>query len=180
MKSIAIIIRGKHNEAHEPGPFDQHADVVLSDGSPYGYFGEGVGFSADYGMFMDGVVYNYDVFKQKRPYYIDSEYAKRVNVISTICVIRVSDDVAVRFDQYWKNPKVRGKDSFSMLGNNCATHAAEAFRHAGVMKGGIPGLDTPDHLYHELKLRLGGNFKCTSGYIGFTPKGNQMKIDIRK
>ncbi len=181
MKIIGLIIRGKHSETHNPDLLEQHADVVLSDGAPIGYFGEGGGAFARSGMFMDGVIYDYNSLKQQRPYYVDLDLARQLNVISTICTIKVEDDVAKKFDDYWRNLKNNNKgNTFSLLGNNCSTHAADAFRAAGVLKSGISGLDTPDHLYHDLKFRYGANFRCSSGYVGFTQAGRQFQFQVER
>jgi len=181
MKIIGIIVRGKHSEQHDPEVLEQHADVILSDGSPVGYFGEGGGFSGNVGMFMDGVVYDYNLLSQYRPYYVDSGLARRHNVLSTACTIVVEDEVAKKFDEYWRYMDLRArvkKDGFSLLGNNCSTHAAEAFAHAGVMEGGIPGLDTPQNLYHSLKMRYGARFQCASGYVGFKKRNTKLELEI--
>jgi hypothetical protein len=31
---VGLIVRGKKSPAHEPGVMEQHADVILPDGSP--------------------------------------------------------------------------------------------------------------------------------------------------
>lgn len=183
MKVLGIIIRGKHSEAHDPDLLAQHADVILSDGSPVGYFGQGGGSFGNIGMFMDGVVFDYNSYLNYRPEYVDIDTARQANVISTVCTVRVDDAVAKRFDDYWKrlDKSARaGKESFSLLGNNCSTHASDAFRFAGVLKEGIPGLDTPQNLYHQLKIKYGGNFRCTSGYIGFTGTGAHFNLQVEK
>jgi hypothetical protein len=62
---IALIVRGKINTNHEPGLLAQHADAILPDGSPIGFFGEGDGKSgsgASVGLGMEGVVYDYNLF----------------------------------------------------------------------------------------------------------------------
>ncbi len=183
MKQIGIIIRGKQSEAHEPDYMEMHADVVLSDGSPIGYFGENGGFSASAGMFMDGVVYDYTRMAAERPYYTNAETARSYGVVSTICLINVEDAAAQKFDQFWKDMSAPGRareNGFSLLGNNCSTNAAKAFRYAGIIDDGIPGLDTPQTLFTQLRSKLGGNFRCASGYVGFLKNGMQMKIQIER
>jgi hypothetical protein len=42
---IALIVRGKLNTNRDPDLMAQHADVILPDGSPIGFFGKGDGLS---------------------------------------------------------------------------------------------------------------------------------------
>lgn len=44
--SVGLIVRGKCSQEHHPDNLDQHADCVLSNGAPIGFFGEGGGLSA--------------------------------------------------------------------------------------------------------------------------------------
>ena len=181
MKMIGIIIRGKHSNDHDPAYMEMHADVLLSDGSPIGYYGEGGGFSARSGMGMDGVVYDYETMRAQRPFYTELELAAQYGVISTLCVVQVDDDKARKFDEYWKNlskPGVAKANGFSLVGNNCSSNAAAAFEYAGVIDGGIPGLDTPQNLYTQLQAKYGSSFKCHSGYVGFRRTGNQMNVQV--
>jgi hypothetical protein len=70
-KKVALIVRGKLALDHEPDLMAQHADVILGDGTPIGFFGEGEGTSgsgASSGSGMKGVVYNYSLLKVHRPY----------------------------------------------------------------------------------------------------------------
>ena len=164
---------------HKPDLRAQHADVVLSDGSPIGYFGEGQGALQQYGMYMDGAVYDYSAMAAERPAYIDIEKAVAARVISTLCLIQVDDLTARKFDEYWqfKKAEVRVENpGFSILGENCSTTAARAFRYAGVIDEGIPGLDTPQNLFSQLRFKLGSNFQCVSGYVGFKKENGKMQI----
>lgn len=42
---FGLIVRGKHKEKHHPGKPDQHADCILPESEPVGYFGGGVASS---------------------------------------------------------------------------------------------------------------------------------------
>lgn len=182
MKTIGVIIRGKHSEEHNPDLLEQHADVLLSDGSPIGYYGiGGNGAKAEKGMGMEGVVYDYAALQINRPYYVDLEKAVQNGVVSTLCLLQVDDETARRFDEYWANmskPGVAAKNGFDIIGNNCSTNAARAFEYAGVTNGPIPHLDTPQHLFVQLRAKYGSAFKCGSGYVGFQRSGNQMRIQM--
>jgi hypothetical protein len=91
-------------------------------------------------------------------------------------IIPVTKEEAQEFKKFWANLKTNS-GSFSLLGDNCSTHASEAFRHSGVTKKGIPGLDTPNNLYNQLStLRK----KATSytGYIGFKKRSSGDGFDL--
>jgi len=176
---IALIVRGKTAVDHEPDLLAQHADVILGDGTPIGFFGEGDGISgsgASIGFGMDGIVYDYNLLRVHRPYYIDVGLAKKYKIKSTVLIIPVKSAEAQEFKNYWtrlnKNP-----GNFTLLGDNCSTHASEAFMHIGATKKGIPGLDTPDNLYKQLST-LRSNSKSYTGYIGFKKKESVNGFDL--
>lgn len=164
--TVSLVIRGKTGEDQHPGVMDQHADVILSNGEPAGFFGEGGGASGSIGLGMDGVVADYDWYTQNRPNYVDGTGAENSGTVSTVCSMNVTPDQAAAFDKYWRDLQ-SNPGGFDLLGNNCSTHAASGFDAAGLMDGGIPGLDTPDNLYAALKERYGDAMSCQSGYVGF-------------
>jgi hypothetical protein len=103
--------------------------------------------------------------------YVDGDVAREWDWPSTICKLNVSPEQAEAFDHYWVSLS-REQDDFSIAGDNCSTHAAEAFEAAGLIPGGIPGFDTPDALYDELKRIHGEGLHCQSGYIDFRDNGD--------
>jgi hypothetical protein len=169
-------VRGKRNPAHDPKLMEQHADCILSHGAPVGFFGadqpasggSASGYWNSIGVNMKGMVADYSVYQRIRPAYVDLLLAKQAGVISTVLVVKVSEKEAHLFAEYWhklgKHP-----DYFSLLGNNCSTHASEAFIHAGVVSRGIPGLDTPNNLYKQLHHLKGRHMRSYSGFLGFLP-----------
>lgn len=117
----------------------------------------------DFDADMDGV--------GDRLAYLDGETAKEWDWADTICELQVTAEQAAAFDKYWED-LAKDPGTFSYVGDNCSTHAAEAFEAAGIVEHGIPGLDTPDGLYRMLKERYGEEFVCESGYIDFTNHGD--------
>jgi hypothetical protein len=177
---IGLIVRGKHGPDHHPGKLDQHADCILADGSPVGFFGEGNDSSGNsVGLGMQGVVYDYARLQIERPYYVDMDQANTYRVISTVLLIGVDDAAAKAFAKAWDD-MTRAPGDFNILGGNCATHASAAFIQAGLVKSSIPWLDTPDNLYDQLVDSVPDAKRSTlTGYIGFIPKaggGYQMKV----
>lgn len=171
---IALIVRGKQNAAHEPDVDAQHADCILTDGSPVGFFGSGAGWSGvsgRVGMGLDGVVADYSWFIAHRPYYVDLTLAKRYGLISTVLTVDVSATAAAQFAAYWARLRLSPGD-FELLGNNCSTHASDAFVSSGILPGGIPGIDTPNNLYKQLVAVKRGLTKSYSGLVGFTKRAS--------
>lgn len=176
-ETIGLVVRGKNSPSHDPGVMEQHADCILADGSPVGFFGDtgaassgrsGSGSWNSTGMNMRGVVYDYPLFKIHRPFYIDLAAAKKYSVKSTVLVITVTKAQASLFKDYWNKLKAN-PGSFYLLGHNCSTHASDAFIYAGVITGGIPGLDTPNNLYKQLVTSF-TKTASHSGFLGFTPR----------
>ncbi len=171
---VALIVRGKTSADHSPGKLEQHADCVRSNGSPVGYFGEG-GEGSGYILSavligIRGEVYDMDKFKRYRPFYVDASLARGYGVVSTALVVRVTSVQADRFDEYWDR-LANDPGTFRLLGKNCSTRASGAFRYAGILEAGIPGLDTPNNLYKQIVTQRADICDSYSGYIGFSAVG---------
>lgn len=176
---VALIVRGKKSHKHTPGNLEQHADCILSNGAPVGFFGEGNdGSSNSSGLGMNGIVYDYSTLSRKRAPYVDAGIAKSTGVISTVLFVPVSAAEASAFDKAWTD-MASDPGSFHILGWNCSTHACSAFQKAGILAGGIPGLDTPDNLYRQLCFEKAGKLSVISGYVGFSAfgKGYLLTVD---
>jgi len=166
---VALVVRGKTGPAHSPGVMEQHADCILPNGAPVGFFGDGPGGSgASAGMNLSGVMADYSWFLSHRPHYVTLAIAKKYGVVSTVLTVEVSAVEAGAFAGYW-SALALSPGTFHILGNNCSTHASDAFVTAGILPGGIPGLDTPNNLYNQLVAAKGGTAKSFSGFVGFTP-----------
>jgi hypothetical protein len=159
----------------------QHADCVLANGAPVGFFGDGPGASSSgsAGMGLTGVVADYAWFTIHRLPYVDLAKAKAYGLVSTILLVSVSTAQARSFEAYWTRlATTPGK--FDILGNNCSTHASDAFVSSGILGSGIPWLDTPDNLYSQLVAALGAKTTSYTGYLGFTPSGaGAFDVDIQ-
>ena len=56
---VRLIVRGELSPSHHPDLMQQHADAILADGSPTGFYGEGNDNSSNrIGMMMQGIVYD--------------------------------------------------------------------------------------------------------------------------
>jgi hypothetical protein len=53
--TVGLVVRGKQGPKHHPGPLSQHADCVLSDGNPVGFYGETSASKALSGAFSGAV-----------------------------------------------------------------------------------------------------------------------------
>jgi hypothetical protein len=152
----------------------QHADATLADGSLVGFFGSGGGHS---GFGMTGVVADKSWFDANRPYYNNADLAKQNGVVSTYCTLKVCPDAAKKFGDAWKNLG-SSPPNFSIMGGNCSTRAGGCFQAAGVLNGGISGLDTPNHLFEDLKAKYGTSLKCQTGFFGYNSAGNPYVIPL--
>lgn len=188
---IGLIVRGKQNDKHNPGNMEQHADCILPGGEPVGFFGgggdassgsSGSSFASSMGSWangpsislnktglnMTGTVAYYNELLKIRPMYVDINLAKKYKVQSTVILLEVTKAQADLFLQYWKNLSLN-PGSFNILGGNCSTHASSAFVAANVVSSGIPGLDTPNNLYKQLKVKHSGKSRIYSGFVGVIP-----------
>jgi hypothetical protein len=197
--TVGLIVRWKTGPTHRPAVWSQHADCILSNGAPIGYFGEpaannvasgssgAVGSSAGSSMFgssggtvggspggsgtvmnMKGAVYDYFGLARSRSYYMSVQLAQRDSVPSTVLLVPATAKQAAAFDGYWRGLEL-APGRFSLLGRNCSTRASAAFVAAGLLPGGIPGLDTPNNLYDQLTRTYGARATSLSGYVGFIP-----------
>lgn len=165
---IALVVRGKPNRHTAPAD-EGHADCILPSGAPVGYFmheiAERIGVAP---ISAPGQVYTYSLFRANRPWYVDLQSSYGAGAISGVLVMEVSTSEADAFLRAWTHLRAH-TDEFSILGNNCATHAARAFARAGLVAREIPDLDTPNSLFRALRRRH--YTRCTDyyGYLGFAP-----------
>lgn len=198
--TVGLIVRGKKNDKHVPGNIEQHADCILPGGEPVGFYG-GTGdyssgssasssvLSSENGPFislnstglnMMGQVAYYDDLIKIRPMYVNLELAKRYKIKSTVILLEVTRSQAELFTQFWKNLKLN-PGSFNIIGGNCSTHASEAFVAAKILASGIPGLDTPDNLYRQIKSKFSGRKYVYSGFVAASKSiGNTYDLVIEQ
>jgi hypothetical protein len=216
--TIALIVRGKESAAHHPNTLNQHADRVLPDGSPMGFFGKrtqnvstgtkvagflGGGFVGNaisvlvpggftglaglvgavsgtdvnaYGMAMEGFVCDYAEFQLKARAYVDVDQAAAARKVSTVLIVTVTPAQAAAFTKYWRDLD-SCPGTFNFAGGNCSTGASNAFVAAKRLDAGVPGLDTPDHLYDQL-VEAFPAATSHSGYVGFVPKAGGKGYDL--
>ena len=141
---------------------------------PTGFYGEANGGASNgIGMGMQGVVYDYERLRIERPFYVNADSAVANRVVSTVLLVQVTADQARAFGDAWARMALH-PGSFNIVGGNCSTHASAGFIEAGVLKDGIPGLDTPDNLYAQLVADLpAASLQSLTGFIGFSrsPRG---------
>lgn len=127
-------------------------------------------------MGMTGVVYDATGLARHRANCVDLHVAMATGTVSTVLLVQVSSAEASAFDAAWAS-MTTSPGSFHLLGWN-STHASQAFRTAGILSGGIPGLDTPDNLYRQLCIEWAGRVSAASGYVGFSPLGTGYMLTI--
>lgn len=178
---VALVMRGKVSSTAPSAIFEQHADCAQSNGNPVGYFGQegrGLVFSFRAALIgVDGAVFNLTDYEMHRPYFVRLNEAKARGTISTALVVSVANGEARLFDDYWRQLK-NDPGTFQLLGKNCATRASGAFRHSGILSGGIPGMGTPDGLFDQLLTERRDRSVCYSGYVGFSKVGNGCALQV--
>jgi len=178
---VGLIVRGKFGPNHHPGKLDQHADCILPNGAPMGFFGEGNDNSGNgIGLRMQGVVYDFARMEIERPYYVDRAKALAARVVSTVLLVGVDSAAAKLFKNAWE-AMTKEPGDFNIIGGNCASHASAAFIHAKILGKQIPGLDTPDNLYKQLVGAVSAD-QCSTitGFIGFARRAGQtgFKLEV--
>jgi len=170
---IALVVRGKTSRNTAPSD-NGHADVILPSGAPAGFFVH-PRVEAGYTLGMDvaGCVYGYSAYSSYRPWYVNLADARAKPVISGVLMIRATAREQQRFEQAWQHLRSR-PGNFTIVGFNCASHAAIAFSHAGLAGLEIPGVDTPDNLFHALRARHASRCRDEYGYLGFLPRESAM------
>lgn len=171
---IGLVVRGKKSAGHSPGVMEQHADCILGTGEPVGFYGAGNGGRSNgIGMNLSGVVYRYEKMYAERRAYVDFEVAKSQSLPSGVLLISATPAQIQKFNEYWMN-LARTPGQFDILGDNCSSHASAGFIYCGILKNGIPGLDTPDNLFRQLQPITSS--QAFFGCVGFTPNGTSFDI----
>lgn len=170
---IALVVRHKSTR-NRPPPGEGHADVILPSGAPAGFFVDrAIEEAGTWGLGVPGQVYGYAQFAAHRPWYVNLETATARAIPSGVLLVQVSAAESRRFQAAWQAMRAR-PGSFHIDGFNCSSHAALAFATAGLMGSEIPGLDTPDNLFHELLSRHPRRCRDVYGYLGFMPRESSM------
>jgi hypothetical protein len=162
--TIAYVVRFKPSHAEGP-PDGGHSDCILPTGAPVGYFGSGA-------VGADGVVFTYATFLARRKAYVKATEARAAACISTLLVLDVGKRRAEAFRNSWFSMRSK-TDGFTILGNNCSTHASRAFHAAGLISTHeVDGVDTPNNLYDQIVSDSPVGWKSYSGYLDFDPVGS--------
>ena len=159
---IAYVVRYKKNHTADAEEGGGHSDCILPGGAPVGYFGGGL-------VRADGAVFGFSNFAAQRPHYVHMNDARANRCISTVLVMDVGRDRAELFRRAWISMRSK-TDGFTILGNNCSTHASRACHAAGVTRSSeIQGVDTPTNLYAQIIKDGMVPWRSYSGYLGFVP-----------
>jgi hypothetical protein len=170
---VGYVVRYKDSHAASP-PDEGHSDCVLPTGAPVGYFGTGA-------VNATGVVYGYSRFAAARPEYVNMADAKAKPCKSTLLVMNVGHVRAEAFRKSWLSMRAK-TDGFTIIGNNCSTHASRAVFAAGATTSAeISGTDTPNNLYEQIVKASLVPWRSYSGYLAFNPissGGDELMLDF--
>ena len=79
---------------------------------------------------------------------------------------------------YWGYLRSRAP-TYRAIGANCATYVAEGLEEAGLLGGGIDGIDTPDALLEHL-LRRKAQTTIFEGFFGFRPAAKAGEFTVTR
>ncbi len=79
---------------------------------------------------------------------------------------------------YWGYLRSRAP-TYRGIGANCATYVAEGLEEAGLLGGGIDGIDTPDALLEHL-LRRKAQTTIFEGFFGFRPAAKAGEFTVTR
>jgi hypothetical protein len=159
---IGYVVRYKGGHNEDPLENGGHSDCILTRGAPVGYFGGGI-------VNAVGKVFTYSNFQAARPHYVNLPDARAEPCKSTILVMDVGKQRAELFQRAWISMRAK-TDGFTILGNNCSTHASRACFEAGVIRSPeISNFDTPNNLYQQIIRDNLVPWRSYSGYLDFTP-----------
>jgi hypothetical protein len=178
---VGLIVRGKLSPAHHPGLMEQHADVVFpgpaGEVETRGYFPKsgapGGGTTGAAGLDLPAVSADLDWFVDHRPWFVYLEIAKATNLTSSLILVKTTAADAATLSTYWDDLE-KDPGAFYILGKNCSTAAAAGFERAHIAKE-ITGLDTPDHLFEQLRERYADAYMI-SGYFGYERAGMTWSV----
>lgn len=182
---VALVVRGKFSPEHRPSVLNQHADCLLANGEPVGFFGGGGPYSSgsssasirSIGLNLEGFVADYEMFRREMPHYVVLEVARAKQVWSTVLMIPAQPKQAAMFSHYWRR-LTNKRVPFHLLGANCSSYASKAFRAAGLLTSSVPGLTTPDRLYDQLSESYAGRCRSLSGYLAVQRSADGFKASI--
>ncbi|WP_372618733.1 hypothetical protein [Falsiroseomonas sp.] len=159
---IAYVVRYKKSHAADAEEGGGHSDCILPGGAPVGYFGGGLVNAA-------GAVFSYSNFLASRPHYVNLSDARGAPCVSTVLVMDVGKARAEAFRKSWLSMRAK-TDGFTILGNNCSTHASRACYAAGVTRSPeVSGVDTPTNLYDQIIKASLVPWRSYTGHVGFKP-----------
>lgn len=171
---VAYIARYKESHTADATDGGGHSDCVLPTGAPVGYFGSGA-------VGGTGVVYGYSQFLAGRPEYVNLSDAKAKPCKSTMLVMDVGAPRADAFRKSWLSMRAK-TDGFTIIGNNCSTHASRAVYAAGATTTAeVSGVDTPTNLYDQIVKASLVPWRSYSGYIAFhqiSSGGDELMLDF--
>jgi hypothetical protein len=167
-KTMAGFILRYKDSATTPSDGYGHVDAVLPGGAPFGFYPKGDEGGFWKSVHHTGVVYDYPLLSAKRPAYVDKPSAKADPCRSVLVLLDVGTRTGEKLWSFWGYLR-SSAPTYRAIGCNCATYVAEGLEYAGLMSGGIEGIDTPDGLMGHF-LRGKQRIFIYEGFFGFRPK----------
>lgn len=170
---VGLIVRYKAARSAPCSDGFGHVDAILPSGEPMGFYSKTFDLTAI--VSADGEVKDYALTAASRPQYVSIKDARAKRCPSVALSIPVTRKQADTVTAEWARYRTSAM-TYRAAGGNCATYIAEAWETAGIIKGGIPGLDTPDNLF-EFVDGLFPKADFAMGYFGFRPLGPLFVVE---
>lgn len=152
----------------------RHVHAVLADGAVVSYN------STDYDaplwkgilFYAPGEVQTTPDLRRVRPHYVSPAVARSCEykgrpgykMVTDWVRFKVTPEQAAALSEAWSD-LAAGPPAFRLAGNNCSTRAYECFRRAGILPGGIPGIDRPENMMGPLR-RYYPDLTVETGWFG--------------
>jgi hypothetical protein len=187
---VGIILRGRslrfdkitrpREDPIHPEEDPIHTDCILPNGNIIGYayadnsFYDASGLAQKKLRGLQAKVY---VDNEHVQHYWDMERAKKLGMLSTFLLIRVTDKQAESFKNYWDNLR-ENTPQYNLLPKNCSILCYEAFKAATILTKGILTPVTPSRVYLALikEHSAAQKINIQTGYFGIIP--HEKKITI--
>jgi hypothetical protein len=152
-----------------------HADAILPNGVPVGYYAR-TRRDRRLAILAPGMVRDHRSLLRDRPEYMLADDARARRCPTTFCLVDVGPRAALRFARIWDELTER-PPYFVAVGGNCAQVIARALVEVGAMPRRWPPPGSPDALFRALH-RARPDARIATGFAEFVPEGDGYVIRL--
>lgn len=171
---VGILLRRQFTRDAREFKRYRHVHAVLGDGAVVSYN------STDYDaplwkgilFYAPGEVQTTADLRRVRPHYVSPAVARSCaykgrpgyKMVTDWVKFKVTPEQAAALSAAWAE-LAADPPAFRLAGKNCSTRAYECFRRAGILPGGIPGIDRPENMLGPLR-RYYPDLTVETGWFG--------------